>query len=213
MLRCRHLQIPGAFSRSSVSCTSIAALVILLLNSFAINLPAQPPIQWQKCLGGTDNDHAVSVQQTGDGGYVAAGYSKSNNGNVTGNHGDDDFMVLKLDGNGTLQWLKSLGGTAAEQASAVQQTSDGGYIVAGYTLSNNGDVSGNHGNEDCWLVKLNSSGTIQWQKCLGGTERDFANAVQQTSDGGYIIAGSTFSNNGDVSGNHGNDDYWVVKLD
>lgn len=188
-------------------------LLFFFLILIKINLQAQPAIQWQKCLGGTDNDFATSVQQTTDGGYIAAGYTMSNNGNVMGNHGDDDFWVVKLDSSGNLLWQKCLGGTAAEQANAVQQTSDGGYIVAGYTMSNNGDVAGNHGNEDCWVVKLNGIGTIQWQKCLGGTERDYANAIQQTSDGGYIMAGYTYSNNGDVSGNHGNDDYWVVKLD
>lgn len=188
-------------------------LLFFLLISVRINLQAQPAIQWQKCLGGTDNDFAYSIHQTTDGGYIAAGYTLSNNGNVTGNHGNEDFWVMKLDSSGNLLWQKCLGGTDNEQVNEVQQTADGGYIVAGFTMSNNGDVSGNHGNEDCWVVKLNSGGTIQWQKCLGGTERDYANAVQQTSDGGYIIAGYTYSNNGDVSGNHGSDDYWVVKLD
>jgi len=73
-------------------------------------------------------------------------------------------------------------------------------------------VSGNHGSKDYWVVKLNSSGTIEWQKCLGGTGWDEAYSIQQTSDGGFIVAGYTNSNDGDVSGNHGSKDYWVVKL-
>lgn len=188
-------------------------LLLLSLVLSATFLTAQPAIQWQKCLGGTFGDYAYSVQQTTDGGYIVAGYTTSINGDVSGNHGNEDYWVVKLDLSGNLQWQKCLGGTETDEAKSVRQTTDGGYIVAGYTLSDNGDVSGNHGNEDGWLVKLNSVGSIQWQKCLGGTQRDFANAVQQTSDGGYIVAGYTFSNDGDVSGNHGNDDYWVVKLD
>ncbi len=80
------------------------------------------------------------------------------------------------------------------------------------TQSNDGDVSGNHGYYDYWVVKLDSSGDIQWQKCLGGSNIDCASSIQQTSDEGFIIAGYTYSNNGDVSGHHGNFDYWVVKL-
>src|SRR5436305_1217047 len=88
----------------------------------------------------------------------------------------------------TIQWQKSLGGSSDEVAYSIEQTSDGGYIAAGYTLSNDGDVSGNHGSLDYWIVKLNSSGAIQWQKSLGGSGEDGATSIEQTSDGGYIIA-------------------------
>ena len=111
-----------------------------------------------------------------------------------------------------IQWQKSLGGLRDDKAYSIQQTSDGGYIVAGDTYSNNGDVSGNHGSWDYWVVKLTSSGVIQWQKCLGGSSNDQASSIQQTSDGGFIVAGGTWSNDGDVSGNHGGEDIWIVKL-
>ena len=111
-----------------------------------------------------------------------------------------------------IEWQKSLGGTLDDTANCIQQTADGGYIVAGYTQSNNGDVTGNHGGYDCWIIKLNSTGTIQWQKCLGGASFDYATKIQQTTDGGYIVAGQASSTDGDVTGNHGNDDCWVVKL-
>ena len=104
-----------------------------------------------------------------------------------------------------------------DKAYSVQQTSDGGYIVAGSTRSNDGDVSGNHEEVwwlvwDFWVVKLDRYGDIEWQKCLGGSDSDWAYNIQQTSDGGYIVAGYTGSNDGDVSGNHGEKDFWVVKL-
>jgi len=83
--------------------------------------------------------------------------------------------------------------------------------VAGHTNSANGDVSGNHGSRDFWIVKLDASGNIMWQKCLGGSGSEFNQAIDVISDGGYVIAGQTNSNDGDVSGNHGNYDYWVVK--
>jgi hypothetical protein len=140
-----------------------------------------------------------------------AGETWSNDGNVSGNHGGSDFWLAKLDASGSLLWQKCLGGSSNDAAYSIQQTSDGGYIVAGMTSSTDGKFSVNHGFYDYWTVKLNSAGDINWQKCLGGTQDEYARSVQQTSDGGYIVAGYTYSNDGDVSGNHGLCDYWVAK--
>src|SRR5436190_12259968 len=99
----------------------------------------------------------------------------------------------------------------------IEQTQDGGYIVAGTSNSVNGDVTNHHGTastSDCWIIKLNSAGTILWQKSYGGTNNDYASSIKQTTDGGYIFSGYTSSNDGDVSGNHGGfEDGWVVKTD
>src|SRR5207248_638871 len=119
-----------------------------------------------------------------------------------------------------IQWQKSFGGSSRDVANAIQQTSDGGYIVAGSSFSNDGDVTGNHPNGnylsyDYWIVKLSNTGVIQWQKSLGGSGGDYANSIQQTRDGGYIVAGESFSNDSDVTGHHGTSnfpDYWIVKL-
>src|ERR1700748_151305 len=86
-----------------------------------------------------------------------------------------------------IQWQKSLGGDSVDMANSVVQTSDGGYIVAGSSSSNNGDVSSNHGDGDYWIAKLNSSGNIQWQKSLGGSDFDIARCIIQTFDNGYIV--------------------------
>ncbi len=187
---------------------------------WVVKLDENGAIQWQKCLGGSSNDQAYSIQQTKNGGYIVAGWTWSNDGNVSGYHGYTDFWVVKLDPNGNIEWQKCLGGSYDDRAYSIQQTSDGGYIVAGWTWSNDGNVSGNHGNADFWVVKLNEYGTIQWQKCLGGRYLDLAYSIQQTSDGGYIVVGETRSNDGDVSGWHeGYDengytaDMWIVKLD
>jgi len=184
-------------------------------DAWVVKLNSSGDIEWQKCLGGTDDDYAYSIQQTSDGGFIVTGYTESNDGDVSGNHsnwGWDDAWVVKLNSSGDIEWQKCLGGTNDDRAYSIQQTSNGGFIVAGYTYSNDGDVSGNHGYWDTWVVKLNSSGDIEWQKCLGGTSDDYANSIQQTSDSGFIVVGYTFSNDYDVSENHGYDDAWVVKL-
>ena len=186
-----------------------------------IKLDTTGNIQWNKVLGGTNDEEAYSIQQTKDYGYIFTGYTQSNNGDVHGNHDTtgytSDVWVVKLDTAGNIQWQKCLGGSMDDAAYSVQQTNDRGYIIAGYTFSNDGDVSGNHGPglPDYWIVKLDTVGNIQWQKCLGGNESDEAYSIHQTVDGGFFVTGGTVSDNGDVSGLHSYDttDYWVVKLD
>jgi len=174
---------------------------------------------WDRQLGGFSNDHSFIVQQTTDGGYMVAGYSQSSiSGDVSEtNHGSNDYWVVKLDIAGNKTWDKLLGGSGDDRGVSAQQTKDGGYIIAGHSLSSNsGDVSGtNHGGSDFWVVKLDAAGNKIWDKLLGGAAEDRAYAIQQTSDGGYVIAGySSSSASGDVSGiNHGGYDYWIVKLD
>jgi uncharacterized repeat protein (TIGR02543 family) len=177
-----------------------------------IKLDSSGTIQWQKSLGGTNNDRTASIQQTTDGGYIVAGYSWSSDGDVRGSHGGEDYWVVKLDSSGEIQWQRALGGSGHDWAQSIQQTTDGGYVVAGWAGSNNGDVVGYHGSDDYWVVKLNSSGVIQWQKALGGTGYDWGRSIQQTVDGGYVVAGTSNSKDGDVGSSHADWHAWVVKL-
>jgi len=175
-------------------------------------------IEWQKSYGGSGNESAESIKKTSDGGYVIVGSSSSLDGDVTGNHGFGDFWIIKIAGDGVLQWQKSLGGTNGDNGRAIQQTPDGGYIVGGSTSSIDGDVTGNHnppatvGNSDYWVVKLTETGNIVWQKCLGSFSSDYLSSIAMTNDGGYIAVGEVQANDGDVTGHHGDFDYWVVKL-
>jgi hypothetical protein len=172
-------------------------------------------MEWQKCLGGTVYEEAGSVRQTTDGGYIIAGTTGSQNGDVSGNHGNTDAWVVKVNSTGAVQWQRCLGGTGSEYGFCARQTSDGGYIVAADLASADGDVSSFHGGY--WIVKLDAAGVIKWQKNIGypgfllGDERP--RWIEQTIDGGYIINGTTRYNGGDVTGVHGDLDFWVVKLD
>jgi hypothetical protein len=176
--------------------------------SYITKFDADGNIVWQRSAGGAfGTDYASSVQQTQDGNYIIA------------EHGSGDYFVTKLGTNGNIIWQKTFGGSSLEYANSIQQTKDGGYIVAGYTNSNDGDVTSLHGPDpsgnyysDNWIVKLDANGNKLWQKTLGGTSEEQANNIQQTNDGNYIIAGNTWSNDGDVTGNHGRRDYWIVKL-
>jgi hypothetical protein len=148
-----------------------------------------------KTYGGTDWDWARSVQQTSDGGYIVAG------GTYSFGAGSADIILIKTDANGNIQWAKTYGGTYSDYAYSVQQTSDGGYIVAGLTDSFGA------GYEDIFLIKTDASGNLQWAKTYGGTYWDVAYSVQQTSDGGYIVAGYTGSFGA------GYEDIFLIKTD
>ena len=204
---------------------SFAVLFIVL---FAISVNAQqktpPVIEWQRSIGGSNRDEPNSIQQTRDGGYIIAGSSWSFDGDVFEHHGDSnnpdfynpDYWIVKLNDIGDIQWQRTLGGLNWDEAQSIQQTYDGGYIVAGTSSSNNIDVTGNHGSYDYWVVKLDSTGATQWQKAMGGSNYDYSYSIQQTRDSGYIVAGWSQSTNGDVKGHHGSSnsaDYWIVKLD
>lgn len=179
-----------------------------------ITCAAQPSILWQKALGGSKDEEALDIQPTSDGGYIVVGSSKSSDGDVSSNHGGTDIWVLKLGQDGSIQWQNSFGGSANELARLVLQTEDGGYLVAGQTSSSDGDVTGFHGVQDIWLLKLSSDGALQWQRTLGGSEWDSVYGIQQTEGKkkGFIISGTTQSNDGDVTKNQGNGDVWMIKV-
>jgi hypothetical protein len=127
---------------------------------------------------------------------------------VKGYHGSSDYWVVKLTDAGDISWQKCLGGSSQDVAHSIQQTSDGGYIVAGMSHSSDGDVKGNYfAASKPWVVKLRRDGNISWQKALGDRFQYDAQCIQQTNDGGYIVAGIL-----DLSRKTVNTDYWVVKL-
>jgi PGF-CTERM protein len=159
---------------------TVAVLLLLACLAGVTQVGAKvsaPDEDWSKTFGGTSWDGAVSVQQTSDGGYILAGHTQSYGA------GSSDFWLVKTDSNGNEEWNKTFGGPNADGARSVQQTSDGGYILAGRTRSYGA------GSDDAWLVKTDSNGNKEWDKTFGGPYEDGAVSVQQTSDGGYILAG------------------------
>lgn len=180
-----------------------------------VKLSATGNIVWQKSVGGSKNDYAYGLDLTPDGGFILCGDTESSNGDVTMNHGMRDYLVAKLDGNGNLQWLKTFGGTQDDVAFGIRSVPGGGFVIAGSTESNDGDVSGNHGLRDYWVVKLDDYGNMKWQKCFGGSRFDEAWAVTIAADGTYVVAGYCASADADVSGKYtssGDSDFWIVAI-
>jgi hypothetical protein len=174
---------------------------------------------WDKTFGGNRNDFLTGLAQTKDGEYILGGYSSSDiSGDKTGrNQGSYDYWVLKLDSAGNKLWDKTLGGTEADALMALQATSDGGAILGGQSPSPRSEdkSESSKGNLDYWIVKLDSAGQKEWDKTIGGLERDLLSALHLTSDGGYVLGG--YSSSGISSDKseaiRGSFDYWVVKVD
>ncbi|MEI6815142.1 MAG: T9SS type A sorting domain-containing protein [Bacteroidota bacterium] len=188
--------------------------IIIYCQFFIANCYCQPPIQWEISFGGTNDEYSHCMIQTNDGGLIVGGEAFSNNGDVSGNHGNWDGWLVKLSITGSIQWAKCYGGSSTDRINSIIQTNDGGYICAGYSNSNDGDISNNHGHGDAWVLKLNDTGAIQWSKCYGGSSSSSeAYSIIQANGGGYIFCGITSATNGDVIGNHGGHDGWVVRID
>jgi len=184
-----------------------------LRDVWVLKFDAVGTLQWEETFGGSWNDYGYAIDQTSDGGYIVAGTTQSDDGDVVGQYGQYDVWVIKLSASGSLQWQNTIGGTDYEEARSVEQTSDGGYIVCGRSGSSDGDISVNLGDWDTWVAKLDASGAIVWEKSFGGTSTDYGFQVRQTTDGGYIVAGSTYSEDVDVVGAHDGVELWNVKLD
>ena len=182
-------------------------------NTSSAQLPA---LNWAIHYGGSKVDVPFVIKFTSDGGTIVAGYTDSKDGDV-GPHANRDYWdlwIVKLDRCGTIQWERSFGGTGYESARDIAQTADGGYIVLGETNSTDGGViAGFGGTKDIWLLKFAAAGNLQWQKRYGGSGLDIGNHIEITSDGGYLIAASSSSNDGDITGNHGTGGYTDGSVD
>lgn len=213
--------ILGGWSNSGMSGDKDEnAIVEAYYDYWAIKIDAFGEIEWQNTIGGAAYDYLVSVKQTNDGGYILGGSSSSG---ISGDKTEDligsgttDYWIVKLNSAGNIQWQKTIGGNGFDYLESVQLTTDGGYILGG--RSNSG-ISGNKtepniGEYDYWVLKLNSSGEIEWQNTIGGTEEDNLYTLQQTADEGFILGGFSTSGISDdkTEENIGGDDYWIIKL-
>ncbi len=178
--------------------------------------------EWVKTFGGSKEDNLLSIVESEDGGYTAFGFTQSNDGDVSGKTTtDSDYWVVKFTREGEISWNKTYGGTGDDRGEKIIKTNDGGYVLIGYSRSNDGDVSVNAGLQDYWIVKINASGDLQWERSFGFPGIDRAFSVIQSKDNGYFITGFLDVTASDGGGNdkkensqkHGVGEFWGIKLD
>jgi parallel beta-helix repeat protein len=184
---------PGDYS-VKLKVTDNDNIVDTINKHIIITVSPIPEEEWNKTFGGVSDDLGYSIQQTKDGGYIIAGIT-----DWTGDKGN--AWLIKTDSNGNEEWDKTFGGSDLDGACSVQQTKDEGYIIVGTTSSYG------KGNSDVWLIKTDSNGNEEWDKTFGGRYNDSAILVQQTSDEGYVIIGTTDSYGAGYS------DIWLIKTD
>lgn len=188
---------------------------------WVLKLNASGAKEWEQTCGGTEADELRAVQQTADNGFIIGGTSASaaSGNKSSGRFGATDYWIVKLDANGNPQWDRTFGGTDVDELNDVQPTRDGGYIVGGHSFSgaSGGKSTPNFGtnSSDFWIVKLDAAGNRQWDRSYGGSDAEQLFTAQQTSDGGYILGGSSYSgvSGNKTTSNNGSHDFWVVKLD
>lgn len=165
-------------------------------DGWLIRLDASGNSLWTKTLGGLSTDGIRGLQRTSDNCFIITGWTASDGAGILGN-----AWLVKTDSLGNILFNKNFGGSDADRGLSVQQTSDGGYILTGYTASTGAGL------DDLYLIRTDASGNQLWIKTFGGTGRDYGNAVKQTADGGFLVAGYTLSYGA------GGDDLWIVKTD
>jgi len=177
---------------------------------------------WVKNFGGTGEETAQAIIETTDGGYAILGYTNSTDGDIQDKSLNvNDYWLLKLDANGNLEWNKTYGGSKDDRGQSLVQTSDGGYALTGYAMSDDGDGSVNNGFHDNWVLKLDASGTIEWEKSFGFSGHDHSYDIVQTSDGGYFFTGFLDITSARADGNteksqsitrHGVGEFWGTRI-
>jgi len=182
-------------------------------------LDASGTIVWEKSFGYVGADSAFSIIQTQDNGFLLSGVLDVSASDGAGNnrmnmerHAGGDYWVVKIDAMGDLQWSRYFGGTFTDTAYDSIQTQDGNFLIMGSSDSDDVDINNNKGTYDFWVVKLNNTGTLLWEKSFGGTEIDEARTITSTADGNFLIAGDSRSNDIDLSTNNGAADVWIIKI-
>ena len=186
---------------------------VLAYNGWVCKFDQNGNILWQKNYGGSGIDVIQGITSSGDGGFVFTGSTTSNDGDLTGTQNSSSkCWVAKIDGSGNSVWHKVFGGSQANAGQTII-SSGSEFIVPGVTTSNDGDVTNYHGDWDAWIIKLNASGNLVWQKTVGGTDYEWYPVATRTTDGNILLAINSKSTNGDFITNNGLIDAWVVKID
>jgi hypothetical protein len=177
-----------------------------------LKISATGTLVWEKSFGGSEIDEAHAISQATDGNYLIVGDTRSNDLEISQNNGAADLWIVKITPEGTLLWEKTLGGSSFDVGRSISKTQDNGFLVSGSSRSSDGNLTSNKGQNDAWVVKINSSGNLEWQKTIGGSEVDFFYDAVELNDQTIIAVGDSNSSNEDIYENNGFSDLLILKL-
>lgn len=205
----------GYIINGSVSCDEKGILSTNRLKTFdgwLVKIDKSGNELWSKSFGENYDDGFYSIIKTNDNNYMAVGYRSLENGDVLDNYHQSDGWILKFDQSGNEIWSKSFGGSEDEVFFNIIKNSEDNYVLTGYTLSENGDIPGNHGEFDGWILSIDDNGNKIWSKTFGGKSDEMLYDIKQNNYGEYLAVGHTYSNDGDISFSNGSRDGWIIKL-
>jgi len=179
---------------------------------WVIKINSTGTMVWEKSFGGSEIDEAFSIIKSSDGNYVIVGDTRSNDKNVSHNNGASDLWIIKISPSGNLLWEKTFGGTSFDAGRSISNTSDNGFLISGSSRSMDGDLTTNQGQNDVWVIKIDSNGSLLWQKSLGGSNIDFAYDAIALDDNSFIVIGESSSADKDIQENKGFTDLLIAKL-
>ena len=177
-----------------------------------LKISATGTLVWEKSFGGSEIDEAYGISQAADGNYLIVGDTRSNDLDISQNNGAADLWIIKITPEGTLLWEKTLGGSSFDVGRSVSKTQDNGFLIAGSSRSTDGSLTSNKGQNDAWIIKINSSGNLVWQKTIGGSNVDFFYDAVELNDQTIIAVGDSNSSNEDIFNNNGFADLLILKL-
>jgi hypothetical protein len=177
---------------------------------WGIKLDNNGDFEWRRYFGGSNNDRCYDVLQAKNGNLIMFGSSESDDFDITNPNGSYDFWAVKVNLNGDMIWQKNFGGSSIDIGYSALNSFDDQYLFVGDTRSNDGDIQSFKGNTDYWLVKFDDNSNLVWQKTYGGSDFESARSIIQLQSGELLITGSSRSADGEVSGNFGQNDVWIV---
>ena len=190
-------------------------------DNWVLRVDAQGVFMWERSFGYGGHDHAYSIIKTADGGALFNGFLDVTASNGAGNsvadrsgslHGVGEFWCHKINSEGVVEWRNYYGGTSNDRSYDATELANGNFVLVGTSESVDVDITDPQGSYDVWVVTIDATGNLLWEKSLGGSEIDGANAVLQNAEGNIVVFGNSFSSDGDRSFSKGSSDFWIATL-
>ena len=191
-------------------------------DNWIIRVDEQGTFMWERSFGYSGHDHAYNIIETSDGGFLFNGFLDVTASNGAGNrvddksssrHGVGEFWCHKIDAQGAIEWRNYFGGTSNDRSYDSVELENGNFVLVGTSESTDVDVTDPRGSYDIWVVTVDTEGNLLWEKSLGGTQADGANAVLEVENGNIVVFGNSFSSDGDIGYSKGSSDFWITTLD